>query len=366
MRKYLVIAAFMTVISCTKGGDIIYLPDPDEEKASSAPLVTVLYDAEALGDQSYNDQIYRGVERTANELGLRTMQQVPKNYEEGLQHLELMFRQMESAQDTVRRLFILASTGYDDFIRKNNKRLEVNPYSDLLYLETRTPLEGKGSTLFLSYYGAMYEGGRIEAAAEETSALLIAANRRTPSVVDAVKGYQDGFDDGLKLLTQEQAGKNHLRTTYLDETGEEGFRIADTTALSLLRQWDNSDITTLVPVCGGSSNTFLRMIGTTMASVEIVGIDIYFDSYFSKYSIVKYIDRAVSQCIRQWVDGGEIPKHQLLGLADGYTEVILNPTEGIPIWAPPGYTGTTQPYLTPEMKQAIHEEAVKKEEEHEK
>ena len=32
-------------------------------------------------------------------------------------------------------------------------------YNDLLYLETSEPLDGKGSTLCLPYYGAMYEGG---------------------------------------------------------------------------------------------------------------------------------------------------------------------------------------------------------------
>ena len=32
-------------------------------------------------------------------------------------------------------------------------------YNALLYLETSEPLDGKGSTLCLPYYGAMYEGG---------------------------------------------------------------------------------------------------------------------------------------------------------------------------------------------------------------
>ena len=31
--------------------------------------------------------------------------------------------------------------------------------NNLLYLETSEPLDGKGSTLCLPYYGAMYEGG---------------------------------------------------------------------------------------------------------------------------------------------------------------------------------------------------------------
>ena len=354
------------LVACTKDGDTIYLPDPNEEKASTAPLVTVIYDADALGDHSYNDLIYEGVELTAQELGLRTMQQSPRTYEEGLQYLELMFRQMETSRDSVRRLFIVTSPGYDDFIRKNNKRLEANPYADLLYLETRTPLEGKGSTLFITYYGAMYEGGRIEAATERTSTLLIGANRRTPAITEAMQGYRNGFEAGLQQLTQKQASQNHLASAYLDETGVGGFNVADTTALRLLRQWRNEDVTTLVPVCGGASNTFSRIINSTMESMLIVGIDTYNDNYFSAYSIVKHIDRAVAQCIRQWLTDGTMPKHQSLGLADGYTEVVLNPIRDINIWTPSGYEGDTQPHLTPDMKKDIHEEAVRKEEEHEK
>ena len=351
------------LVACTKDGDTIYVSDPNEEQASTAPLVTVIYDANALGDNSYNDLIYEGVERAALELGLRTMQQSPRTYDEGLQYLELMFQQMETAQDSVRRLFIVTSPGYDDFIRQNNKRLEANPYADLLYLETRTPLEGKGSTLFLTYYGAMYEGGRIEAATERTSALLVGANRQTPAITEALQGYRDGFEAGLKLLTEKQASQNHLASTYLDETGKSGFSVADTTALRLLRQWRNADISTVVPVCGGASNTFTRMINSTLEDMDIVGIDTYSDIYFSSYSIVKHIDRAIAQCIRQWLNDGMMPKHQTLGLADGYTEVIVNPQRDIYIWTPSGYEGDSAPCLTPEMKQEIHDEAVRKEEE---
>jgi basic membrane protein A len=365
MRKFLLLAFVLLIAACTKDGDTIYKPDPNEEAASTTPLVTVIYDANALGDLSYNDLIYEGVERAAQDLGLRTLQLSPQTTEEGLQYLELMFRQMETAQDTVRRLFIVTSPSYDDFIRKNNKRLEANPYADLLFLETRKPLEGKGSTLFLTYYGAMYEGGRIAAAEERMNVMLLGANRKTPSVTDALQGFSDGFEAGLKLLTAEQAGKNHLASAYLDERGEGGFSVADSTAMRLLRQWNAADIYMLVPVCGGASNTFARLNSSTQGNMDIVGIDVFYDSYYSPYSIVKHIDRALLQSIRQWFANGTMPKHQTLGLKEGYTEVTLNPNSNIYIWAPPGYEGETTLCLTEEMKKEMHEEAVRKEEEHE-
>ena len=361
MKRTHLLLPLLLLAACTKDGNTIYLPDPNEEAASMMPLVTVIYDNNALGDRSYNDLIYEGVERAALELDLRTMQHSPRTYEEGLQYLELMFSQMETAKDSVHRLFIIAGTSYDEFIRKNNKRLEVNPLADLLYMETRTPLEGKGSTLFMPYYGAMYEAGRIRAATENPKVMLVGANRQTEAVVDAEKGYQDGFEAGMKLLKESQTLHAKLTTSWLDETGRGGFSIVDTTALQLLRQWDAEDYGEIVPVCGGAFNTFARL--NSLVGLSLAGIDDFYESYFSAYSIVKRVGQAMDNCIRQWLSGDGIPKHQSLGLASGYTGVILNrPFE---IWTPEGYQGETVPTLTEEMRQAIHEEAVRKEEEYE-
>ena len=68
--------------SCTK--DRIILPNPDEEQASGAPLVIVIYGPNSLGDRSYCDLIYTGVERAAQRYGLRTLQFSPESDEEGL------------------------------------------------------------------------------------------------------------------------------------------------------------------------------------------------------------------------------------------------------------------------------------------
>ena len=106
MRVLLAALSAALLAAYTRDGDTILMPDPTEETASQAPLVTVVYDANALGDRSYNDLVYEGVERAAGELGLRTMQLSPQSKEEGERYLELIF--METVRDTVRRLFIVA------------------------------------------------------------------------------------------------------------------------------------------------------------------------------------------------------------------------------------------------------------------
>jgi len=359
MQKYFVwLAAALLGTACTKDGDTIYLPDPNEEQASSAPLVTVIYGGNSLGDRSYCDMIYEGVERTAQELGLRTMQLSPRSTEEGLQYLELMMRQMETAQDTVRRLFIVTSPVYDEYLRNNSNRLAQNPYADLLYFETKTPLPGKGSTLYMPYYGAMFEAGAILPALG-SRVMLIGANRREQAVVDAIQGFTDGWNANLTSITGKE--KKYLGTTYLDETGDGGYSVADTTAMRMMHQWLADDIYDIVPICGGAFNTFWRMNEIELGVMFIVGIDNEYHSRRSHMSVVKHIDRAMNLCIRQWLSSEGMPKHQSLGLASGYTEMIHT------------YKNHLTPYdvevieqLTEEKLKEIHEIALGKEEEHEK
>ena len=353
MRRTGIWIAVLLLASCTKEGDTIYMPDPNEEQASTAPLVTVIYGDNSLGDRSYCDMIYEGVERTAQELGLRTMQLSPQSTEEGLQYLELMMRQMEAATDTVRRLFIVTSPVFDEYLRSNSSRLEANARADLLYLETDTPLPGKGSTLYLPYYGAMFEAGAMMPALGPR-VMLIGANRREQAVVEAIQGFTDGFEADMTSSTEKK--EKFLATTFLDETGDGGYDVADTTAMRMIHQWIADDIYDLVPICGGAFNTFWRMNEIEMDGLFIMGIDKEYRTPRSRLSVVKHIGRAVDRCIRQWLSSEGMPKHQSLGLASGYTEVVRTYMD-----YPEQYMVEVHEQLTEEKLKEIHETALRKE-----
>lgn len=347
--------------SCSKDGDIIYLPDPNEQKASTAPLVTVVYDAEGVGDQSYNDLIYRGVEEAAVNYGLRTLQLSPLTNEEGLADLERLIQQMSTANDTIRRLCIVASPVYDEFVRKNSSRLESNPRADLLYLETTTPLQGKGSTLYLPYYGAMYEAGNI-ASFFASNVTLFAANPVNESVAEAVKGFSDGFKDrqgetaGDDQTDYDDIDEGPLKVHYLGEKAGDGFAIEDETAFELLKEYEvvSPYDHLIVPICGGAASTFSRLVDITSA-YTYMGVDCAQNSVFSPYSAVKHIDRAVAQCISQWLSAEGMPKHQSLGLASGYTDVVLHPYNNY-------YKTLVDENLTTSVMNEIRQQAIRKEE----
>jgi basic membrane protein A len=351
----LVLFFLLTCLSCSKDGDIVYVQDPDDA-ASTAPLVIVVYDPDALGDRSFNDLIYQGVEEAAKEYGLRSMQLSPASRQEGLAYLENLFTDLSLRQDTVRRLIIITTPSYDEFVRKNNRRLENNPYADLLCLETRTPFEGKGSTLYIPYYGAMYEAGAI-APHFSTEVLVVGANPQNESVKDALQGFCDGFATDIFPIVA--GDKKVIDVEYLGSSADEGFSIADTTALKFLAEKkDNYFMPLLVPVCGGVGTTFHRMNEVLRAFV-MMGVDVPTISTFCPFSAVKRMDRAVSLCIGQWLSADGMPKHQSLGLAENFTGVEIHTVESLNSMA---FNGE----LTDDILKAAHDEAVRKEGEYEK
>ena len=351
------ILPMVLLTACTKDGDTIFQTDPDDV-ASTAPLVTVIYDVNAVGDGNYNDLIYQGVEQAAREYGLRTQQLSPSSREEGRAYLETVLQQMSTQQDTVRHLLIVAASGYDDYLRQNNDRLSANPYADLLYLETKTPLTGKGSTLFMPYYGAMYEAGVI-AQALATEVLLVAANPKTESVTDAARGFADGFNANYSDDSEDPDENKLLVTEYLSDQADGGFTVADSTALRIMydRQW-SGDLPLLVPVCRGAIRAF-QYLCNLMGGYSYMGVNAVYNSSRCPLSAVKHIDRAVGLCISQWLSAEGMPKHQMLGMADGYSEVVTELGNSL-------FYDLIGDVFTDELLSTIHNDAIRKEAEYEK
>lgn len=346
--------AFVALFTACDKGDTIVLPDPGDPQPDTSPLVTVIYEPGALGDQTYNDLIYQGVEEAAQLYGLRTMQLSPQTVDEGLAYLELLFRQFSEPADSIRRLIIVATATYDEFLRKNNRRLEGNAFTDLLYLETSTPLDGKGSTLYLPYYGAMYEAAAI-CPIISTNTLLIGSNPCDEAVGEAVKGFQDGYAMNYVDVFGSATDKQ-LSTVYIGDAPGQGYNIADSTVLKLIIGRPTPLL--LVPVCGGASTKFRRMADIFGYSYMYMGIDQATTSEHSFLSAVKHIDRAVTQTIGQWLSAEGMAKHQKLGLSTGYTEVVTHPTDDfMKILLDELYTDSLQA--------VIHDDAIRKEAEYE-
>lgn len=357
MNNRLTFILFVVLLSsCTKDGDILYVPDPDDI-AKTSPLVTVLYDPDALGDRSYNDLIYQGVENAAKNHQVRTLQLSPLSVEEGEAYLENLFTGLSQTPDTVRRLIVVTSQAYDSFLRENSHCLADNPYVDLLYLETNNQLPDKGSTLFVQYYGAMYEAG-VVASAFVDNAYVIGANPKNVSVNDAVMGFYHGFTAGY--FKNKEDG---FRVNYIGEDVNEGFYVEDGRAIEIMYQ-ENNQKGLLVPICGGAGNVFYQIIESfeiygTEDSYLYMGVDNARISPFCFVSAVKHIDRIMELCVDQWMSEEGLPKHQHFGLESGYTEMVLTPFGEIE-------QELMDEYFPDDFLQEIHKEALRKEAEYEK
>lgn len=311
----------MLFAACTK--DPIYLPDP-EDAPSAAPLVTVIYDPGALGDMTYNDLIFEGVERAAVAHGLRTRQYAPRTKEEGLDFLSGLFAQMSNPADTVRQLLVIAGSSYDQFVRSNNRRLEANPRADLLYFETREPLEGKGSSVHIRFYGAMYMAGAVTPLLFSDEALVVAANPY--DVSEAVAGFQAGFWSGF---SEKYETEKNLFLEYLSDQPGGGFSIDDATALHIMYEqpWSHEGYSgTIIPICGGAGSVF-RRLSENSSGFDVLGVDRVILSTACSYAAVKHSDRVAERCIAQWVSEEGLPKHQSFGLEESYTEMVFCPAE---------------------------------------
>lgn len=354
----------LTVVlsACTRDGDTIYLPYPASPMAT-APLVTVIYNADGLGDRSYNDLIYHGVEQAAREHSLRTMQLVPQTYDEGKAYLQNMFQTVAATKsDTVRRLYLVCAAGYDDYIRQNCHVFAENPNADLLYFETPDPLpEACGSTLYLPYYGAMYEAGAITPI-YNAQALLIGANPVDQTVAGAIQGFNDGFNTDYFEPPLEWYEEKHSHTSYLSQEAGQGYSTADSTAIRLVEDNIASEFSfytpILVPICGGASNKFHYFVDV-FGTFTIVGVDVDPLKTTCPIAAVKHIDRAVEHCVAQWLSPEGMPHHQVLGLQSGYTEAIYH-------YYHPMDQEYFESYIDEDLYQQIHDDAVRKEEEYEK
>jgi basic membrane protein A len=279
------------------------------------------------------------------------MQLSPSTAPEGLAILQEYFKQMRMPRDTIRRLLIVAGTEYEDFLRENSDELEGNPLSDLLYLETSEPLPGKGSTICIPYYGAMYEAGAVSCAfSYNYKILLVAANPVMPAIQESVRGFTEGFNADYLPPDEDK----ELLTEWLSDEAGGGFSIDDDKAMDIVYDSGLFAVAPLVfPVCGGASGTFYRL-GDLFGGYDYIGIDTTSISPNCPFSVDKHIDKAVDHCIGEWLSSGGIPKHQTLSFADGWTEVVLHP-----------YTEMQKylagKYLPAELLRNIHEYAVRKE-----
>lgn len=312
--------------------------EEDYEYVDKSPQVIALYIADGLGDRSYVDNIYRGVEAACIKNGLYVLHLSPADADEGRAYIENILRY--GYNDGIKRLFLVTDQSYTDVLKDNADLIPDNDDMKMVFFETR-PFTTNAYTLYVPFYGGMYAAGYLAQTMEDVDSVAIfSANVSIPALVDSRKAFMEGFTVN---------GKETIENYYLGE-GTEGFAAADT--LYKVSYMVDSLYDMVLPLCGGSVQGLLRYnreYPTT--SFYTVGVDADMSSYSSRvpFSCVKHMDDVVDLVVSQWLSDS-LPRHQTLGMKEGYVEVII----------PDDYKERFESYYS-----EIFETAVQKEEDYE-
>ena len=287
--------------------------DPQAPQTDETPMLVVLYPIDGLGDRSYVDNIYRGVEKAALEHGLKVQHLMPYSYEEGTAYIENFMK--SDAEEPNRRLYIITEPSFEELVMRLAPQFAESDKRQLLFLETRQEIPHI-HTLYLPFYGVNYAAGRLAQQMSDVNRVAIfQANEQLAILQEATRGFTDGF----------QAGEGELLNTYIMDEGFLGFSMADKLYQEAYRINDLFDL--VLPLCGGSAQGLFRYNREYPTnSFYTVGVDADMSVYSDRvpFSCVKHMDRIMQLCVEQWLEG-ELPSHQSLGLSEGYTDLMLAP-----------------------------------------
>ena len=162
-------------------------------------------------------------------------------------------------------------------------------------------------------------------------------------------------DGNYMTVSESEAESKELTIKYLSDDVYGGFTVSDDVVVDIMKApIKQSFYNLVVPICGGAATTFQRMCEVDWL-YQYMGIDAVSSSFHCPFSAVKQIDNAVVRCIGQWLSTEGMPKHQTLGLAEGYTEVVIHP------YAPEQQENFIEK-LTDGLRATIHNEAIRREE----
>lgn len=328
-----------TLFSCTK---TVYVEDPLEE--DKRPIVYFVSKQGSLGDIGYVDSIYRGVVRAADEGGMMlSIADLPSDEGKIEEALAYMLEYMGGEGQERRALVVMVNDNLEPLLHKCEDAIKAASNVDFLLTETSDTTLPVHS-IRLPQYGVYYQAGRLAGKWIEniSGALVVAANTVEPNLEDMC----GGFSCGLKASAPDAA----VREIFLSETSG-GYDMADYAyrlAYGIGSQYD-----VVLPLCGGSAQGFYRYNREYPDKFYTIGVDCDMQRYSPSlpFSVVKHIDRAVRKWITDWSKGTLMPSHLWLGLASGYTEIVVADT-----------------YLDgglSDMADSLYDEAVEKEEEYE-
>lgn len=277
--------------------------------------VEVVFSPGGVGDQGYNDKILRGLQRAAIQYGFTLAIHIPEAKEQGVSIYE------DWLADTLsigceRSLFVFAGSEYEYLLEELS--LPEDSRKDVLMFETDRQREGI-YTFSVGCYAASYLAGAtsvMDNYGMEQKALVIAANPHDPQVKRAVDGYRDGYL---------AAGGDGCDVHYLSEAPDGGYRMPDEAYRYCMENAGNYIY--YFSAAGASNKGVYRFSREKMELAVGMDDDMGLFSFLINISVVKHMDRAVADVLKDLLMNKDIPYHQKFTYSSGYEEMVFS--EGV-------------------------------------
>ena len=274
--------------------------------------VEVVFSPGGVGDQGYNDKILRGLQRAAIQYGFTLAIHIPDAKEQGVSIYE------DWLADTLsigceRSLFVFAGSEYEYLLEELS--LPEDSRKDVLMFETDRQREGI-YTFSVGCYAASYLAGAtsvMDNYGMEQKALVIAANPHDPQVKRAVDGYRDGYL---------AAGGDGCDVHYLSEAPDGGYRMPDEAYRYCMENAGNYIY--YFSAAGASNKGVYRFSREKMELAVGMDDDMGLFSFLINISVVKHMDRAVADVLKDLLMNKDIPYHQKFTYSSGYEELVYS------------------------------------------
>ena len=289
-------------VACSDGGDA-------EKELSDRFHVDILFSTSGLGDTGYNDAILYGIQQASMKHGFRLDFHQPMTVDAGWKCYQ---EWLDKPDDAAKRLFIFASSDYEQILRENSPSEREN--REVLCFESDSPIEHVAS-FRLNMYGASYYIGKLAGRIVPSAAALL-ANPFDALISESEEGFRAGF------CSERETGNYDV--FYLAEAGNEGYNLPDSAYRASFEIFQNYSF--VWPLAGGSNNGVFRYTREYPKSVFTAGVDADMSAFSNGIicSLVKRMDLVLDDYLSCWMKGEQLPDFAVYGLDTDYIQVELS------------------------------------------
>jgi len=307
--------------------------DGDTIAISDRRKICVLLSSGGLGDDGYNDMIWRGLQNfTLSHPDVWLQCFSPATAEEGIR---LMNSWIELHKGE-KLLCVLAGSEYEQQaatlygLRPADSTATWRP--DFLLFESDNPERLPLTSFSMSLYGAAWLCGRSVKEMQLTRPLCLLAHSHDQPTQTAAQGFFDGYGE--------------VTDTACMAADWSGFSMPETAYQRMYDYAQNHDF--IFGVAGASNLGVYRYLREKPDGVWTIGRgwNQYTQSSQIIGNMVKRIDLVVEDYLTLWADGSEMPQVRLLGLESGYVD-----------WqVAPAYADRLEDFVNNIRQEAVNEE----------